>query len=932
MRRILSLFSLLAAISGLLPQPAQAEDLALFKRYFGTIDYSVTGTGGIRGTGKLDPLTNEYLAEKTIGVDFPPAADLEAAFLYWQTVEKTSLPSSARGWLSYPTNPNARIKILGKPLGDKTAPCWSNGGSTGSANGAPTLRVYRADVLRYLKAPGASAVSPQITVRLRDSGSNGNKVPLTEGASLVLIYRHPSIPFKSVVLIDGSQTMDNSADIMSLTIKGFDQASRGSAKITHIVGNGQPNFSERLFFNNTLLETNPFKSGWDDKTYDVSSLVIPPSTPPNQIISTATTKVDHLGHPFDCLSWGAVVFSTTVQDTDEDGLLDVWETDGYKDLATGQVLVDLPRMGANPRKKDLFVEVDYMVEQANDALGTPHSHLPSLQALEMVGDAFARAPVNNPNGSMGINVFFDVGNNYQGNPYILRGGALKGGDKLDERSAATFCTQFTPASPGVPAGCLFPNQPGLISWKKGIQHIRNNYFSDDRENIFHYLFFGHGLAIKGPELPRGSHGELQGYSAKSVSGRADLPGNTVTVTLGRWRSSPPDTNVGSPNLQAATLLHELSHNLWGFHGGTTLDGPFTINDAIVSRANCNPNRQSSLNYLYQSAGLLDRQGVFRVNLSGEILTAPTGAQDEAGLQENAGLGAGDTAYRLRWYAPLANVLSSFQRRANGTLVPLPAALAHCDGLTPIGISETPVIRVDGEGVPGDPLARMPVDWDYDKTIRFLSGFVDINFNGHQDRTEDFRGFDDWKSLVNLHGLQQVGSGRNVFSLSLGVTSADLLRAGEDDLGEDDLGEDDLGETQIGQVQTTGEDDLGEDDLGEDDLGEDDLGQVSEIDEATAIAIGGSGPTALAASVPTGAPRILLNWSSPAFGGVVQRYLIFRVSGEGSGFAEIGQSLTTTFTDTNTRSGTRYTYLVIAVFAGGESGTLSTPSNGVTITQ
>jgi hypothetical protein len=59
------------------------------------------------------------------------------------------------------------------------------------------------------------------------------------------------------------------------------------------------------------------------------------------------------------------------------------------------MLVDL-RGIANPLKKDLFVEIDYMTEEVNDALGAKHSHLPKLEALQMVGEAFAKAPVSNP--------------------------------------------------------------------------------------------------------------------------------------------------------------------------------------------------------------------------------------------------------------------------------------------------------------------------------------------------------------------------------------------------------------------------------------------------------------------------------------------------------------------------------------------------------
>ena len=63
------------------------------------------------------------------------------------------------------------------------------------------------------------------------------------------------------------------------------------------------------------------------------------------------------------MSFSAVVFSTEVQDTDGDGLLDVWE---LATLAapvldpTGQPLPALGSMGADPLQRDLFVEVGYM--------------------------------------------------------------------------------------------------------------------------------------------------------------------------------------------------------------------------------------------------------------------------------------------------------------------------------------------------------------------------------------------------------------------------------------------------------------------------------------------------------------------------------------------------------------------------------------------
>src|SRR6266705_5763072 len=282
---LLGLLKSAAAIGLLLivAQPGQATDnpLTLFKNYFITGDYEVGGVG-LRGKGQLDRNKLQYLAAGTISVPVPPNADILAAFLYWETIEKTILPSSVKGYLLAgdfnedlsDSTSAASVEILGKPLGaEHAAPCWSSGGSTGSSNGTPTLRVYRGDVLRYLKVnkdTGKKVLN--IKVWLPDSGSSGGAVPLTEGASLVVVYRDPTLnaKFKGVVIFDGSFTMNNSTDSLNQTINGFYQASTTDpilktgpiAKVTHIVGDGQLNFPERLWFGTTepltqLDPTNP---------------------------------------------------------------------------------------------------------------------------------------------------------------------------------------------------------------------------------------------------------------------------------------------------------------------------------------------------------------------------------------------------------------------------------------------------------------------------------------------------------------------------------------------------------------------------------------------------------------------------------------------------------------------------------------------------
>jgi hypothetical protein len=939
-RNLLSLCLLGAAVSMLLfAAPAHSADLSLFQRYFGTMDYSVTSTGKLRGLGKKDQVTGEWLSSKTITLDFPRNATLIGAFFYYQSHETSLKPSSAHGFLSYPSDSKSRVKFLGKPVGrtDLFLPCWNTGGTGGSNKDKAFLRMYRADILRYLEDPQTGEIPAQITIRLRDGSDSGNGVTLVEGGSLVLIYRHPTLSYKSIVIYDGTGTMDATSEL-TLDIKNFVQASPGTAKITHGVGNGNANFSEQLFFNNQLVDTNPFQLGWDNRTYDVSDKmgIFPPADSPTPI-SSATTRVSPFGKA-DCLSWGFVVFSTTVQDTDEDGLLDYWEKYGVKD-ESGTVVVNLPALGVNRIRKDLLIEIDYMFD---DNPGVVHQHLPYSKALRMVGDAFNNAPVANPEGAPnGIHVVFDLGLNPPGNPYFdnpyVLGTANGGGDRINERSPSLYCGEGSQAAA---KNCPFPGQPGAVSWKRGFQRIKNTYFDDARWGVFHYVVFGHQLALKGPET-------VAPYSGTSHSGIAELPGSDVYVSLGRWRSSGADQYVGSAELQAAVLAHEVGHNIWGYHGGVTLD--FSADPVfykLTPRANCN-NKQSTLSYLYLSAGLLDKDGVFQVNYSGEVLEAGTpGAQDEIALRESLGLAPGpDTPYRLRWYAPVANVQNTFKKKSDGSSIPLTQASRYCDGSNKTPIQNSGVIRVDGQGVPGNPLARIPIDWNRDSATTTLTSFLDINFNGKQDTSQDLRGFNDWKSIIDLHGLQQVGAGQNLFGLSLGVKSDDLLQASENDLSENDLSENDLSENDLSENDLSendlSENDLSENDLSENDLSENDLSEndLSEIDESLASAIGGNGPTALTGTLLTGPRRVLLTWSPPAFGGEVVRYLVFRKVNTGL-FEEIGTFPTAAtpqnpFVDNgNIQPNNTYSYVVFAEFAASPpevpNVTLSWQSNTVSV--
>src|SRR6185503_4980900 len=86
-------------------------------------------------------------------------------------------------------------------------------------------------------------------------------------------------------------------------------------------------------------------------------------------------------------------------DADGDGLPDDWEQNG---VTIEGVNINLPAMGADPRHKDIFIQIDWM-QTGPDGLVLK----PNAKALKMVTDAFKVAPVDNPDGKMGIRLHMD---------------------------------------------------------------------------------------------------------------------------------------------------------------------------------------------------------------------------------------------------------------------------------------------------------------------------------------------------------------------------------------------------------------------------------------------------------------------------------------------------------------------------------------------
>ncbi|MGH3765886.1 MAG: Ig-like domain repeat protein [Pseudonocardiaceae bacterium] len=275
--------------------------------------------------------------------------------------------------------------------------------------------------------------------------------------------------------------------------------------------------------------------------------------------------------PGSCATGGGV-------DSDGDGLLDEWETNGITIDPDGPgpiqpQFIDLPAMGADKNKPDIFLQIDPMVDAT-------HNQSLSAAAIKKVVDAFAASPYTSPTGSTGINLHVD-----QGSSSILNYTTNATWGALSRSHQLAYVSNLG---------------SGNYNWS-AFQTLKDaNFTPSGRTPIFHYVVAAHN------------------YDSTTSSGISrGIGASDLIVSLGSFTSG-----VGSVNEQAGTLMHELGHNLGLRHGG---------GDDI----NYKPNYLSIMGYGFQL------QGVIKGGVAGtfDYSRSALASLNENSLSEPAGIGA-----------------------------------------------------------------------------------------------------------------------------------------------------------------------------------------------------------------------------------------------------------------------------------------------------
>jgi hypothetical protein len=523
------------------------------------------------------------------------------------------------------------------------------------------------------------------------------------------------------------------------------------------------------FVQSSDCPVSPFPARLAPNTSCAIKVVFNPSAQSGFRSAQLTVSGTASNSPVNATVTGTSVFPAT--DSDEDGIFDIWETEG---LMLHGVKVDLPAMGADPHRKDIFVQIDHLncigpcpTDPRTGNPTTPHNHIPNLDAMKKVIAAFDSAPVvavpGDPLGKPGINLHVDWGSNAIMRPAPGKTWAdclSDPNDLPDPAMCKTWgnlsqATEIAETNVNFDLGCTIisnPNPPppfacdkGFPVWNFAFNAIKNVNsdsrrgdlsFSLARRPVFHYGIFGHGYHFDGDDPAADTS---SGSSVPTSNTSPFIPSSDFLVTLGFFRDPQDQDVVGSVIQQAGTFMHELGHNLGLNHGGPPND-----------YENYKPNYLSVMNYSFQTRGLIVDGPGCAPPCEGQIdysRFAPPSIDEQVkvpthmGLNETLGLNGGDSiqSYGTRYYC-----VDSAQSPPHivDRIVPPPTTAPNANDM------------ING-----------PIDWNCDGRFEsMVQADIDKSLKGNTPVFSTLSSYQDWPNLIfrggNIGTVEPTATGQS----------------------------------------------------------------------------------------------------------------------------------------------------------------------------
>ena len=279
-----------------------------------------------------------------------------------------------------------------------------------------------------------------------------------------------------------------------------------------------------------------------------------------------------------------------------DGIPDDWKRNGVTvdpEGPAGPQFVDLPKMGVELDRPNVFVHLDWMQD---DAKGRDQRLRQA--AIDRVIRAYDQVPRTYRGATRpGINLVVD-----------------QGPDSTIEPGGATWGSLSRAGNVGFSEGLLTGWREQGYDLTKFYDLVRSRLTPAGRLPIFHYAVV--------PDRIVPSRKDKDGKTEFDNTSGYGVPYGFI-VSLGGWTGK-----VGSEDEQAGTFMHELGHTLSLSHGGQDDDG-------------YKPNFPSVMNYLYQTRGV-PRGGGSPLDYS--RIDTPDFDETQATEAGGVSLGAGGAGY------------------------------------------------------------------------------------------------------------------------------------------------------------------------------------------------------------------------------------------------------------------------------------------------